>query len=117
MFTTQRADHALRPHAVSTALPPVREPEIVEESPTRGSRDATAEVNRLRCQIERLVRVDADGRARDAVDAALATVARLQVVNANLDACRPLSEHELGSAVLALADRRLSGHADAIERG
>ena len=42
---------------------------------------------------------------------------RLQVVTANLDACNPPKGAHLGRALQAFADRRLQGHADAIERG
>jgi hypothetical protein len=44
-------------------------------------------------------------------------MARLQVVTANVDSCIPPAGIENGFALIALADKRLSGHADAIERG
>jgi hypothetical protein len=86
------------------------------ETPPR-ERAARAEIDRLRSEIEKLCRVDGNARARDAVDSALESMARLQVVTANVDACIPPSGIENGFALIALADARLSGHADAIERG
>ena len=71
----------------------------------------------MRDQIEGLVQVDDEEPARDAVDSALSAVTRLQVVTANLDACHPPPASFAGPALVALADRRLSGAADAIERG
>ena len=55
--------------------------------------------------------------ARDVVDTALESVTRLQIVTANIDACRPPSASFAGAALVALADSHLRGHADAIERG
>ena len=96
------------------------EPAIVDpvhfETPRR-ERSARAEIDRLRAEIERLCRVDGSARARDAVDSALESMARLQVVTANVDACIPPAGIENGFALIALADARLTGHADAIERG
>jgi hypothetical protein len=86
------------------------------ETPAR-ERAARAEIDRLRSEIEKLCRVDGGSRARDAVDSALESMARLQVVTANVDACIPPSGIENGFALIALADARLRGHADAIERG
>ena len=86
------------------------------EMPAR-ERAARAEIDRLRAEIEKLCRVDGNARARDAVDSALESMARLQVVTANVDSCIPPSGIENGFALIALADARLSGHADAIERG
>ena len=80
-------------------------------------RVAYAEIDRLHAEIADLVRLEGDVRARDAVDSALASMTRLQVVNANLSACRPLPARAAGAAHVALADARLFGHADAIERG
>ena len=45
------------------------------------------------------------------------SVTRLQVVTANIEACRPPSATFAGAALVALADARLRGHTDAIERG
>ena len=38
-------------------------------------------------------------------------------MTANLDACNPPNGDDLGHALVQLADQRLLGHADAIERG
>lgn len=78
--------------------------------------DARIEIARLRDEIEHLVRNQKDN-PRDAVDSALESVTRLQIVTANIHACGPLSASFAGSAMVALADARLRGHADAIERG
>ncbi len=89
------------------------EPKI--EAPAR-ERVARREIVRLRGEIEQLVRVDGND-ARGAVDAALKSVTRLQIVTANVDACAPLSASFVGATLVAMADARLHGHADAIERG
>ncbi|HUI48849.1 MAG TPA: hypothetical protein VL119_09135 [Acidimicrobiia bacterium] len=93
------------------------EPEIDSrpEVPAR-ERDARREISRLRDEIEQLVRTR-DNDPRDTLDSALESVTRLQIVTANIDACGPPSESFAGSALVALADARLRGHADAIERG
>jgi hypothetical protein len=83
-------------------------------------RDARREIDRLRSEIEDLVRTEGDeGRetARAVVDAALESVTRLQIVTANIDACGPPPAQFAGPALVALADSRLTGHSDAIERG
>ena len=48
---------------------------------------------------------------------ALESVAQLQVVTANLDACKPPRGADLERALVRFADQHLYGHADAIERG
>jgi hypothetical protein len=78
--------------------------------------DGRAEIARLRGEIEHLVKRSADN-PRDAVDSALESVTRLQVVTANIDACGPPPDRFAGPALVALADSRLRGHSDAIERG
>ena len=80
-------------------------------------RDARAEIDRLREQIEGLVTGPRDVQPREALDAALGKAARLQVVSANLDACNPPKGDHLSRTLVSFADRRLTGHADAIERG
>ncbi|MDP9333773.1 MAG: hypothetical protein M3Q30_10760 [Actinomycetota bacterium] len=85
------------------------------EAPAR-ERVARREIVRLRDEIEQLVRVEGND-ARGAVDAALESVTRLQIVTANVDACAPLSASLVGATLVAMADARLHGHADAIERG
>ncbi|HET9727845.1 MAG TPA: hypothetical protein VFR41_00415 [Acidimicrobiia bacterium] len=83
----------------------------------RHERAARHEIDRLRVEIEELVGEPANDHARNAVDAALHAMARLQVVTANLDACRPPAAKYYGSSLVALADLHLNGAADAIERG
>ena len=78
--------------------------------------DARIEISRLRDEIEHLVRNQREN-PRDAVDSALESVTRLQIVTANIDACGPPSASFAGSALVALADAQLRGHSDAIERG
>jgi hypothetical protein len=90
-------------------------PSIDTPAPAR-ERDARREIARLRSEIEQLVRGDSDN-PREAVDAALESVTLLQVVTANIDACGRPSASVTGAALVALADARLSGHTDAIERG
>ena len=85
------------------------------EVPAR-ERDARVEIARLRDEIEQLVRAT-DESPRDKVDSALESVTLLQVVTANIDACGPPSASFAGSMMVALADNRLRGHSDAIERG
>ncbi|MDQ1435320.1 MAG: hypothetical protein QOF59_2136 [Actinomycetota bacterium] len=83
-------------------------------------RDARREIDRLRDEIEHLVRAerdDAPQAARAVVDSALESVTRLQIVTANIDACGPPPATFAGPALVALADSRLTGHSDAIERG
>jgi hypothetical protein len=83
-------------------------------------REARREIDRLRGEIEQLVRAEgehAGETARAVVDSALESVTRLQIVTANIDACGPPPAKFAGPALVALADSRLTGHADAIERG
>ena len=112
MSTTQSAYDWLRSRVKPAPAPQRREH---DRGPER-EHDARAEIERLRDEIESLV----DGpneHPREAVDTALNAVTRMQVVTANLDACNPPKGHHLGRALQAFADRRLQGHADAIERG
>jgi hypothetical protein len=116
MPTTQSAYDWLR----SRIAPAPRRP---DGAPREHS--AREEIDRLFVEIEGLVSEPAspaneatDTRAaRDALDDALDAVGRLQVVTANLDACNPPKGEHLSRALVALADERLRGHADAIERG
>ena len=78
--------------------------------------DAHIEIVRLHTEIEQLVRNQREN-PREAVDSALESVTRLQVVTANIEACRPPSATFAGAAMVALADAQLRGHSDAIERG
>jgi hypothetical protein len=107
MQTTQSAQ--------SWLWPAPTEPEPVLEIPAR-EHDARIEITRLREEIEHLVRGRGEN-PRDTVDTALESVTRLQIVTANIDACGPPSDRFYGAALVALADSRLRGHSDAIERG
>jgi hypothetical protein len=115
MQTTQSAQPWL---GSFTAVP---EPDTGTRARTRPARpdhegDARREIARLRVEIEQLVRAEGD-TARAVVDTALESVTRLQIVTANMDACRPPSPSSVGPALVALADSHLRGHSDAIERG
>jgi len=103
MQTTQSAQARQEPDRSGTRAP-------------ARDRDARLEIARLRAEIEHLVRGTGDG-ARDAVDAALESMSRLQVVTANIDACGRPSASFAGATMVALADAHLRGHTDAIERG
>jgi hypothetical protein len=82
-----------------------------------GKRAAKNETERVHDAIEELLTADDAPGARVTLDTALDAVARLQVVNANHDACNPPNAQYLGRALVSFADRRLSGQPDAIERG
>jgi hypothetical protein len=87
---------------------------------TARERSAREEIDRLRAEIHALVSASEhavrEDPARATIDDALPAVARLQVVTANLDACR-IPDPRAGRALVALADRRLQKYNDAIERG
>jgi hypothetical protein len=110
----------LDPDPVSVPVPapaPARLYQTRPEVPTR-ERDARREIEELRHEIEGLVRGDGDNdNPRDTIDSALESVTRLQVVTANIDACGPPIASFAAPILVALADARLRGHADAIERG
>jgi hypothetical protein len=108
MSTTQSAHDWLQPLARPATPPPDRTP---------WGTSAHAEIDRLQAEIADLVDVDYSTDARAAVDAALELSARLQVANANLDACNPPRGEWAERALVTFADRRLYGHSDAIERG
>ncbi len=114
MQSTQSRNSRLLP---GVGLPEHDESSSVETSdaPPR-EHDAHIEIVRLHTEIEHLVRNQREN-PREAVDSALESVTRLQVVTANIEACRPPSAGFAGAAMVALADARLRGHADAIERG
>ena len=101
-----------------TALPhdPAHDSKPDESKIQAAERGARHEIARLRREIEQLVRVE-DNDARGAVDSALASLTRLQIVTANLDACAPPTASFAGAPLVALADAHLRGHSDAIERG
>src|SRR5436190_7723708 len=108
MPTTQSAYEWLKARSAELEEP------VVVGGPER-ERDARAEIDSLRGQIEELVGNAAN--ATESLGTAIDAVSRLQVVTANLDACNPPKGEQLGRALTDLADRRLQGHADAIERG
>ena len=95
--------------------PPARHHQARPEVPSR-ERDARLEIEELRHEIEGLVRGRGEN-PRDTLDSALESVTRLQIVTANIDACGPPSASFAAPILVALADARLRGHADAIERG
>jgi hypothetical protein len=97
------------------AVEPVEPVEPLLSAPVR-ERDGRREIARLRDEIERIVRSSRPD-PRETLDNALESVTRMQVATANIDACGPPAAGFAGSALVALADLRLRGHADAIERG
>src|SRR4051794_2679998 len=108
-----RAGEIAAPQPEPTAAPESLE---TEPGPVREA-ERHAEIDRLRDEIEALVTGAAKGGAGEAVETALETVARMQVVAANVDACKPPAGPHLERALQNMADERLMGHADAIERG
>jgi hypothetical protein len=115
MQITQSAQSWLWPGAAVPDTDESRPDTTPLDVPAR-EHDARIEIARLRGVIERLVRRTGDN-PRDAVDSALESVTRLQIVTANIDACGPPSATHAGAAMVAFADARLRGHSDAIERG
>ena len=115
MQITQSAQSWLWPGA---AIPETdeRPPETAAPDVPAREHDARIEIAHLRDEIERLVRRPGE-RPRDAVDSALESVTRLQIVTANIDACGPPSATHAGAALVMFADAHLRGHSDAIERG
>jgi hypothetical protein len=107
--------HGCRPPAAEPAEVPVSRSVETPAAPPR-EHDAHIEIVRLHTEIEQLVRNQREN-PREAVDSALESVTRLQVVTANIEACRPPSATFAGAAMVALADAQLRGHTDAIERG
>jgi hypothetical protein len=108
MATTQSAYDWLRSRIAATAHH--------EGEPAR-EHDARAEIDRLRAAIANILRGSAGSTSSEMLDAALGVSARLQVVTANLDSCNPPKGEHLSRSLVTFADRRLFGHADAIERG
>jgi len=77
--------------------------------------DARIEIDQLMAELHELVsRNEMSGR--HAVDEALPTAAKLQVVTANVDACNPSRQPGIGRDLVALADLRMRTMRDAIER-
>lgn len=108
MATTQSAYDWVRSRIAATAH---------REASTARERDAQAEIDRLHHAIANVLRPAAGTAPLETLDAALGVSALLQVVTANLDACNAPKDEHLGRSLVTFADRRLFGHADAIERG
>ncbi len=109
MATTQSAYEWLRSKAAPAQAPAGRR-RALEDGPR-------TEIERVHDEIAELLSEDGAPEARAALDTALDAVARMQVVNANTDACNPPNGEHLGRALVSFADRRLNGQPDAIERG
>jgi hypothetical protein len=77
--------------------------------------DARFEIDNLMAELQDLV-AGGETPGRTAVDEALATAARLQVVTANVDACNPSRRPGIEAALLALADARMRTMRDTLER-
>ena len=77
--------------------------------------DPHAEIERLMSELHRLVS-RREGSGRDTVEGALPTVAKLQVVTANVDACNPSRRPGIAADLVAIADRRARTRTDATER-
>ncbi len=115
MTSIQHA-HWWVPTEHDAAEPDPAGPTPLTEAP-EGVRDARVEMDDLLAQVQAFVAVGRPGDARANVDSALDAVTRLQVVTANLDASKPINDDRVSRALVAFADRHLTGHADAIERG
>ena len=77
--------------------------------------DARAEIDPLMAELHRLVsRSGSSGR--DAVEEALPTAAKLQVVTANVDACNPSRRAGIAAELSAVADLHARTRRDAVER-
>ena len=76
---------------------------------------ARFEIDQLMAELHELVsRGEVSGRS--AIDDALPTAAKLQVVTANVDACNPPRQPGLARELVALADLRMRSMRDALER-
>jgi hypothetical protein len=76
---------------------------------------ARIEIDQLMAELHELVsRGEVSGRS--AIDDALPTAARLQVVTANVDACNPSRRPAIARALVALADMRMRSMRDPLER-
>ena len=77
--------------------------------------DARIEIDQLMAELHELVsRGETSGR--NAVDEALPTAAKLQVVTTNVDACNPSRRPGIGRELVALADLRMRSMRDSLER-
>jgi hypothetical protein len=89
--------------------------QILQPANDTRAQDARFEIDRLMAELHRLVsRSERSGRA--AVEEALPTAAKLQVVTANVDACNPSRRGGLSAELVAVADLRMKSRRDAIER-
>jgi len=77
--------------------------------------DARVEINQLMAELHDLVS-RAESSGRNAVEEALPTAARLQVVTSNVDACNPSRRPGIAGELVAIADHRVRSRRDAIER-
>jgi hypothetical protein len=77
--------------------------------------DARAEIDRLMAELHRLVS-RAGSSGRNAIEAALPTAAKLQVVTANVDACNPSRRAGIAAELAAVADLHARTRRDAVER-
>jgi hypothetical protein len=77
--------------------------------------DARLEIDQLMAELHGLVS-RAERSGRDAVEEALPTAARLQVVTSNVDACNPSRRPGIAIELVAIADLRVKARRDAIER-
>jgi hypothetical protein len=77
--------------------------------------DARAEIDRLMSELHDLVS-GSESSAYAAIDEALPTAAKLQVVTANVDACNPSRRPGAGGELVAIADARMRIRRDATER-
>ena len=77
--------------------------------------DARIEIDQLMAELHELVsRGEMSGR--NAVDEALPTAAKLQVVTTNVDACSPSRRAGIEHDLVVLADTRVRLRRDALER-
>jgi hypothetical protein len=116
MPATQRAHFSLTARDTDTEVE-VDDRDAISILPPPRERDARAEIDALRAEIEQIVGGRDGETAGTTIGSALESVTRLQIATANVDSCGPPSARLAGAAMTALADARLRGHADAIERG
>ena len=76
---------------------------------------ARAEIDRLMTELHGLVSRSASS-ACDAIDEALPTAAKLQVVTANVDACNPSRRPGVATELVGVADTRMRLRRDTLER-
>lgn len=89
--------------------------QLLQLTPDVRVNDARVEIDQLMEELHELVS-RGEGSGRSAVDDALPTAARLQVVTGNVDACNPSRLPGIEAELVALADLRLRSMRDAIER-